>query len=65
MSEYFKSEWMIIRVLKILLKTILFLLLILVFLVIGLFIGYCIIGDGHFWEVLNRNTWQHIIDFIQ
>ncbi|MBD3948776.1 DNA-directed RNA polymerase subunit beta [Tuanshanicoccus lijuaniae] len=56
---------MIIRVLKVVLKTILFLLLMLVFIVIGLFIGYCIIGDGHFWEVLNRNTWQHIFDFIK
>lgn len=65
MNEILGSDSVVIKVLKILLKTILFILLLLLFVVIGLFIGYCIIGDGNFWEVLNQDTWQHIVDFIK
>ncbi len=44
---------------------ILILLLVIIFFIVGLFIGYAGIGDGHFWEVVNTDTWRHIIDFVQ
>lgn len=64
-SNVLGQETTIIRVLKIILKCIVFLLLMLLFALIGLFVGYCIVGDGNFWEVLNRDTWRHIFEFIQ
>jgi len=39
-------------------------MLVILFFLAGIFIGYAVIGDGNFWEALNRDTWQHIIDFI-
>lgn len=65
MSEIYQSELILIKVLKVILKTIIFILLLILFVIVGLFIGYCVIGDGNFWEVLNKDTWQHIIDFIR
>ena len=47
-----------------LLKVILFVILFALFAIIGLFIGYTIIGDGNYWEVLNRDTWEHILSFF-
>lgn len=64
MSETFHTESVFIKAMKVLFKTIMFLLLLVLFVIIGLFIGYCLIGDGNYWEVLNQNTWQHIIDFV-
>lgn len=65
MSETYHTESVLIKALKLIFKTILFLLLLILFVVIGLFIGYCLIGDGNYWEVLNRDTWQHIINFVK
>ena len=53
-----------LTVLRVVWRIVLFLLLVLLFFVIGLVIGYSVIGKGNFWEVLNRDTWQHIIDLI-
>lgn len=33
-------------------------------LVAGLMIGFGVIGDGDPYDALNRETWQHIINFI-
>ena len=53
------------RGMKLLLKILIFLVLLLVLFIVGLFIGYVLIGDGNFWEVLNFKTWQHIVDFVK
>ena len=50
---------------RVTLQILLVLIFVALFFVIGLFIGYSVIGEGNYWEVLNRDTWQHIIDFIQ
>ena len=65
MSDKYIEDNVLLTVLKALGKVILFLLFIVLFFVIGLFIGYSIIGDGNYWEVLNQDTWQHILDFIR
>ncbi|MGX7092450.1 DNA-directed RNA polymerase subunit beta [Hutsoniella sourekii] len=51
--------------LKLLGKILIFILILVIFFIIGLFIGYCLIGDGKYWEVLNQDTWQHIVNFIE
>lgn len=33
-------------------------------LVLGLMVGYGVIGDGTPTEVLEKSTWQHIVDII-
>lgn len=63
-QEYLKNS-VLITVLKLFFKIVLFIIFLLLFFVIGLFIGYAIVGDGNYWEVLNQDTWQHIIDFIR
>lgn len=65
MSDKYIEDNVLLTVLKTLGKIILFLLFIVLFFVLGLFIGYSIIGDGNYWEVLNQDTWQHILDFIR
>lgn len=65
MTEMRLQESIILNTLKIAFKVILFLIAVVLFFIIGLFIGYSLIGKGNFWEVLNRDTWQHIINFIQ
>lgn len=65
MSDKYIEDNVLLTVLKTLDKVILFLLFIVLFFVLGLFIGYSIIGDGNYWEVLNQDTWQHILDFIR
>lgn len=53
-----------LNVLKTIAKILFYLVLVVLFFLAGIFIGYALIGDGNFWEALNRDTWQHIIDFI-
>lgn len=53
-----------LNVLKAIAKILFYLVLVVLFFLAGIFIGYAVIGDGNFWEALNRDTWQHIIDFI-
>lgn len=45
-------------------QTILFLILFAILFVLGIYLGYTLLGGGHFWEALNHETWQHIIDFV-
>lgn len=54
----------LLNVIKTIFKILLYLVLVILFFIVGIFIGYAVIGDGNFWEALNRDTWQHIIDFI-
>lgn len=65
MSEKFVKDNVLLNFLKALFKVVIFLLFVILFFIIGLFIGYAVIGDGNYWEVLNQDTWQHIIDFIR
>lgn len=65
MSEKYMKDNVLLNFLKSLFKLLLFLLFVILFFVIGLFIGYSVIGDGNYWEVLNQDTWQHIIDFVR
>lgn len=64
MEQEYLREPFINTILKNILKIILFIVLLVLFFVLGLFIGYSILGTGNFWEVLNKDTWQHIVDFI-
>ncbi|MCW6676563.1 DNA-directed RNA polymerase subunit beta [Aerococcaceae bacterium NML160702] len=64
MEREYLQESLVAKVLKSTLKIIIFLILLVLFFVVGLFIGYSVLGNGNFWEVLNRDTWQHIIDFV-
>lgn len=65
LEQRYLKESILINVLKIMGKLIFFLILVILFFLLGLFIGYAVVGDGNFWEALNRDTWQHIIDFIR
>lgn len=60
-----ERESLILNILKVVLKVIVFLILVVIFFVVGLMIGYAVIGDGNFWEVLNQDTWQHIVQFVK
>ncbi|MBG9979634.1 DNA-directed RNA polymerase subunit beta [Facklamia sp. DSM 111018] len=53
------------QILKSIGKFILFLVCFILLFILGLFIGYAVMGGGHFWEVLNRDTWMHIFDFLK
>lgn len=46
------------------LRIIVVLILLVVCLVLGLMVGYSVIGDGSPTEVLQKQTWQHIIDIV-
>lgn len=63
-KDYMKNSIML-DVTKILLKFVFVIVLIVLFFIIGLFVGYAVVGNGDYWEVLNVDTWQHILDFIQ
>ncbi|AXY25980.1 hypothetical protein CL176_08195 [Suicoccus acidiformans] len=65
MAEEVLRASVVKRGLKTLLQVILFVLVFVICVVLGLYIGYTMIGDGNFWEVFNRDTWQHIYDFIR
>lgn len=64
MEREYLQESLTSKVLKNVLKIIIFLILFVLFFIVGLFIGYSVLGDGNFWEVLNQDTWQHILDFV-
>lgn len=63
-DDYLK-ESVFLNILKVIGKIILILFLLVLFFVIGLFIGYSVVGDGNFWEVLNQDTWRHIFNFFE
>ncbi|XJS09947.1 DNA-directed RNA polymerase subunit beta [Aerococcaceae bacterium WGS1372] len=65
MSEKYIKDTVLLNFLKSLFKLLIFFLFVVLFFVIGLFIGYSVIGDGNYWEVLNQDTWKHIIDFVR
>lgn len=43
----------------------LFLLLASVLFAIGLMVGYGVLGNGETMQVFQRETWEHIVDFIR
>lgn len=43
----------------------LFLVIVVSIFVIGVMIGYAVVGDGNPIDVLNWQTWQHILDFLK
>lgn len=59
-----QTRWVQIRLIPIWLRIIIVLLLMLGAIIAGLKIGYGVIGDGDSSKVLERSTWQHIIDII-
>lgn len=65
MEEQFLSDTPIRKGMMLIFKVLLYVVLLILFLVIGLFTGYVLIGGGNFWEVLNQDTWQHIINFVK
>ncbi|WP_124057538.1 DNA-directed RNA polymerase subunit beta [Vaginisenegalia massiliensis] len=65
MSDSVYRESFTQKINNFLLRTIIFILILFLCFIVGLFIGYVLIGKGPFWEVLNIDTWKHIIDFIK
>lgn len=59
-----KSERAKRRILPIWLRIIIVLTLSAIALVVGLMIGYGVIGEGAPFDVLKKETWQHIIDIV-
>lgn len=54
-----------IRKFPILLRILLVLILVVIALILGLMVGYSILGDGTPMDVLDKATWQHIIDIVK
>ncbi|GAB3045107.1 DNA-directed RNA polymerase subunit beta [Virgibacillus ainsalahensis] len=52
------------RVFPIWLRIIVVLLLAAGALIIGLMIGFGVIGDGNPIEILNKETWEHVVDIV-
>ncbi|MEK5039932.1 DNA-directed RNA polymerase subunit beta [Sporosarcina sp. FSL K6-3457] len=59
-----KQFWVQIRLLPIWLRIILVLLLLAGAAILGAIIGYGYIGDGEPADVLQKETWTHILDII-
>ncbi|MGY3750524.1 DNA-directed RNA polymerase subunit beta [Vagococcus acidifermentans] len=53
------------RVLFQLLKILLVVLGLIVLFLIGTMVGYGVIGKGDMFEVFQKETWQHIFDFMR
>lgn len=64
MEEKYEKTNVLADFFKLLLKLLLLILALGLCFLLGLYIGYAVIGDGNYWEVLNRDTWQHILDFF-
>ncbi|MRJ46766.1 DNA-directed RNA polymerase subunit beta [Fundicoccus ignavus] len=64
MKERYLKDSTSLNVIKAIGKILFYIILVILFFLAGIFIGYAVIGDGNFWEALNRDTWQHIVDFI-
>lgn len=60
-----KVRWVQIRMIPILLRIILVIVLLVVAIILGLRIGYGVIGDGNPSDVLQKETWLHIVDIIK
>lgn len=52
-------------ILKVVFYLLMLLLAIVILFIIGLTIGYAVIGNGPFWEVLNQDTWMHMLSFFK
>lgn len=52
------------RLFPIWLRLIVFLVLSICIVVCGLMIGFSVLGDGNAKDVLDKATWQHIIDIV-
>jgi len=64
-AERKKNKKPMRRVLPIWLRIIIVLILCVVALIGGLMVGYGVLGDGVPSDVLNKETWKHIIDLVQ
>lgn len=53
------------RLFPIWMRIIVVLLLCAIALIMGLMIGFGVVGDGVWEDVLKRETWQHIIDIVK
>lgn len=53
------------HLLRMLFYIVLFLAVALVCVVLGAMVGFSVLGDGKPLDVLNWNTWQHILDFLK
>lgn len=52
------------RRMPILIRIAIMAILMVTMLFIGTFIGYCILGDGQFIDLINFSSWQHIKDIV-
>ncbi|MGD6966598.1 DNA-directed RNA polymerase subunit beta [Rossellomorea vietnamensis] len=59
------GRWIRIRLLPIWLRVLLFIILLAGSLIGGAMVGYAVIGDGKPMDVLEKSTWQHIIDIVK
>ncbi|RIW36107.1 DNA-directed RNA polymerase subunit beta [Bacillus salacetis] len=64
-AEEKPGKWVRIRVLPIWLRIILFVVLLAGCVIGGAMFGYGVIGDGKPMDVLDKSTWQHIIDIVK
>lgn len=63
-AEEKPGKWVRIRLLPIWLRILLFVVLLAGSLVGGAMFGYGVIGDGKPMDVLEKSTWQHIVDIV-
>ncbi|WP_409252229.1 DNA-directed RNA polymerase subunit beta [Bacillus sp. SCS-153A] len=63
-TEEKPGKWVRIRLLPIWLRILLFVILLAGSLIGGAMVGYGIIGDGKPMDVLEKSTWQHIVDIV-
>ncbi|EDL63078.1 DNA-directed RNA polymerase subunit beta [Bacillus sp. SG-1] len=63
-AEEKPGKWVRIRLLPIWLRILLFVALLAGSLVGGAMVGYGVIGDGKPMDVLEKATWQHIVDIV-
>ncbi|WP_421382033.1 DNA-directed RNA polymerase subunit beta [Bacillus salacetis] len=63
-AEEKPGKWVRIRLLPIWLRIILFVVLLAGSLIGGAMVGYGVIGDGKPMDVLEKSTWQHIVDIV-
>jgi hypothetical protein len=64
-KEQSKKVRIRIRLIPIWVRILLILILMAVSSLAGLIIGYGVIGTGNPADVLNKSTWQHIIDLVE
>lgn len=57
-----RTWWVQIRLIPIWLRVILVVVLFAVAAIVGLQLGYSVIGDGDIKDVLQKETWTHILD---